>query len=125
MLKRKAFIVVLAIIFVVGCTSFAGNAYKALYVTAQAYDAGMKSVAELQKDGIITEEQRAEINIHATKVYHSYQAASAALSVYNKTKTSEDKDRLVIILSELMTNWMVYAEAVNSFAPNTIPVEVK
>lgn len=107
------------------CSTFVGNTYKTMYVTAQAYDTGMKVVADLQKQGKITDEQRAQINDTARKFWASYQIAAVTLSVYNKSQTEANKDSLVWAITEMSTKWKVFVEAVNAFRPGTINVEVE
>lgn len=121
---RILMIASLVCLLVAGCKSFADNAYKTLYAAGQTYDAGMKTVAELQSQGEITDDQRAEINKYATKFYASYRAASVALSVYNKTRTAADKEKLTVAIRELIASWKVFADAVNVFVPDLIKTEV-
>ncbi len=116
---------VIAIGGLIGCASFVDNTYKTLYVAGQGYDAGMKTIADLQSQGKITVEQRAQINDYAGKFYTSYQVAAAALSTYNKTKTAADEEKLATAITDLVRTWKVYAQAVNAFAPDALNVEVK
>lgn len=117
--------IVVAAAMVAGCDSFTSNAYKTLYLTGQAYDVGMSSVADLQRQGAISGEQRAKINEQAGKFYASYQAAATALSIYSKTEAQTDRLKLVTALTETTQHWRTFAEAVNAFKPGTIPLEVK
>jgi PBP1b-binding outer membrane lipoprotein LpoB len=122
-MKRIALFCIIVLLFS-GCASFVDNTYKTLYVAGQAYDAGMKTIADLQAQGKITEAQRAEINSYANKFYVSYQAAASALSTYNKTKTAADEDKLAVAITELIRSWKVYAQAANTLLPGIVPVEV-
>lgn len=124
-MKTARFLMIVSLVcMIMGGCKITDTAYKALYTTAKAYDAGMKTVAELQKQGQITDEQRTEIDKYATKYYASYQAASVALSVYNKTKTAADKDKLTVAVTELIASWKVFCEVVNAFVPDLITTEV-
>lgn len=121
---KRITLMFLIVLLLSGCASFVDNSYKTLYVAGQAYDTGMKTVADLQTQGKITEAQRTEINTYANKFYVSYQAAAVALSTYNKTKTAADEDKLVVAVTELARSWKVLAEAINAFLPGIVPAEV-
>lgn len=121
----KVLSVLIAAAMLIGCSSFVGNAYKTMYLSAQAYDAGMKSVSDLQKQGQITADQREQINDVARKFWASYQIAAITLSAYNKSQTDANKESLVWALSEMASKWRVYVELVNTLAPGTINLEVE
>lgn len=124
--SKKASMLFLAVLVLAftGCATFVDNAYKTIFIAGTSYDAGMKSVADLQAQKIITAEQRAEINALATKFYSAYQVASVALSTYNKTKTADAEARLTVAINDLIATWKVYADAVNSFKKGTVSTEV-
>lgn len=56
--------------------------YKVLYAAGTAYDTAMKSVAQLQRQGYISHETRAEINRVGNYFHDGYHAAVDALKVY-------------------------------------------
>jgi hypothetical protein len=128
-MKRKSlylFVAFALVLSIVACDTFVATAYKTLFTAGQAYDSSMKSVAQLQKDGKITKEQRAEINKVADVYYSSYQGAATALSIYNKTKNANDKSKLTTLISEMIKNYATFVEVINKFSPDTATkLEVK
>jgi len=129
-IRSKKSVAALAVIIVLmvsyGCAGFVDNAYKTAFTTNTLYDAGMKSVAQLQADGKITKEQRVEINKYATAYYASLQGFVVALSTYNQMKDKKSQDALAIALSALVTNYTKLLEVANAFAPGTfVKAEVK
>lgn len=127
-MKRKINYIVLvavALFCFISCSTFIDNSYKTLYIAGQTYDAGMKSVADLQKQGKITDVQRIEINKYAEKYYACYQVAVVALQAYKKSQNEATEQALATALTEMINSWTVFAKAVNAFAPNLIPTEVK
>src|SRR4030042_5234618 len=97
-MKQNVLVLVL-ILFCVSCAGFMQNTYKTLYVAGISHDMAMKSVARLQAGGLITAEQRFEINELANYYYISYHASVDAFEIYKKVDTIENEQKLVIVLN--------------------------
>jgi len=100
--------------------TFAQNAYRSIYVSGKTYDTSMKVVADLQKQGIIDQAQREQINKVGTIFYNAYQAAADALGVYVSTATSTNEEKVVAALNALNKAWPEFAKLVNSKKANTM-----
>jgi hypothetical protein len=129
LLHKKVFLaLVLAVVLftAAGCDEDVAQGYKTLYIASQAYDMGMKTVATLQANGSITAEQRAEINKYASKVYGLLQFADISLSIYNKTKTSENKDKMLTAITNVVLAWPELTSNVDRVYPGAFKqLEVK
>jgi hypothetical protein len=102
----KLFLVVSVVaMLVVGCGGFISNSYKTMYTVGIAYDAGMRSVADLYSKGKLTKDQLNQVLAVASKVEKSYKVAVAALSVYEKVDSSENKDKLQVAIDEMVVIW--------------------
>lgn len=66
---------------------FVDNAHATLETAAIVYNTSMQAVSEAQKQGIITTEQRAQINDIGMIYFNSYQLAVVALHTF---KTTDD-----------------------------------
>ena len=102
------------------CEDFKATAYKTLFIAGQSYDTGMKTVADLQKAGSITPEQRVVINKVAGKFYTTYQSAVSALAIYSKTNSAVDKDKLITLVSAVVNEYPIFVKNINSFAPGLL-----
>jgi hypothetical protein len=80
----------------------------------------MKSISRLESEGFINQEQRELINQYANYFYVAYHSAVDAFEVYNKTKSSADKDKLIVALTEMSLKWNKLADYVNRIAPGTL-----
>lgn len=128
MLSRKKVVgMICLLVILAGCGGNAvTQAYKALYIASQAYDTGMKSVADLQAQGRITAEQRSIINASALRVYASIQLADINLSIYNRTKSVEDKTKVLAAMTALSEKWPDLVNSADIIAPGIFkPLEVK
>lgn len=123
-MKRKIAIGFISIILLAGlisCATFTQTTYKSLFIAGTAYDTAMKSVSSLQKQGVISDTQRAEINKYANYYYVAYQSAVDAFILYKKTETQDAKNKVLIAISEVSAKWTVFAEYVNRIKINTLP----
>lgn len=102
------------------CDDFEKSAYKTLFIAGTAYDTGMKTIADLQRQGKITEAQRAEINKYALAFYAAYQQAIPLLKSYNKTKSLSDKEQLIAMLNTFSVVWGNFMAEANKVVPNAI-----
>lgn len=117
--------VLVAVILVSGCgANFTANVYKTMYIAGSGYDTGMKVVADLQKQGKITAEQRLEINGYANRFYAPYQVAAKTLSIYNKTQASADKNKLISAIGQFVAAWPLFADSINRFQPGLLEAKL-
>ncbi len=127
-MKRKLLIGVLAIVVLaafVACEDFTKQSYRIMFTAGTSYDLGMKTVASLQAQGKITLEQRAKINQVANVFYASYMVGVDALKTYELTKSVEAKDKLTLVLSQVLLKWPDLAALFNSFSPGLVPVKIE
>ena len=123
-MKRKIFVGLLAIVLLAGlisCASFTQTTYKSLFIAGTTYDAAMKSVASLQRQGVISDVQRAGINKYANHYYVSYQVAVDAFVLYKKTETAATKTKVTAAVAEVFARWPTFAEYVNRIRAGTLP----
>ena len=102
---KKKVLTILAVLLclslaVAACDTFEKNAYRSMYTIGTTYDALMESAADLYGQGLITDEQKAEIIKLANIFYVSYQSAVDAFDVYLKLKDKESKEAFQVILAE-------------------------
>lgn len=109
----------------VGCGTFEQTVYKGMYISGTTYDAAMKSVASLQAQGKITQDQRAAINQLANVFYVTYHSAVDAFEIYKKTGSVESKQKLITAIHEAGIKWSMVSEYVNRLIPGTIPAQLK
>jgi hypothetical protein len=122
MRKAKLFSILVVVMFLmVACAgTFTQNAYRSIYISGKSYDTSMKVVADLQKQGIIDQAKRDQINKIATIFYTAYQSASDALGVYVSTETATNQEKVVAALNALSAAWPEFAKLVNSNKANTM-----
>ena len=97
---KKTVLMLCLILSIMSCSSVVKNSYRSLIVASEAYDFSMKSVAEAQRSGKITAEQRQEINEVASVYYTAYQKAVDALESYVISESSEDKEKAIEALRD-------------------------
>ena len=122
-----------------GCgVKFVNSSAATIGATASVYDIGMKTVADLQDAGYVTDEQRAEINNVARIVKNSLMLSTDALVAYNSAlneydlnKNDANKADLLVAkvalksaLEFVATSWGNFARLVNSIKPNTLPEDL-
>lgn len=109
----------------IACGTFEQTVYKGMYISGTTYDAAMKTVASLQAQGKITQDQRTEINKVANVFYVAYHSAVDAFEVYKKTGSVESKQKLITAIHEAGLKWAKVSEYVNRLIPGTIPEKLK
>jgi hypothetical protein len=107
------------------CDDTVKNAYKTLFIAGTTYDTGMKAVADLQKQGKVTADQRKEINTYASKFYGSYQIAVVLLQQYNKTKDANTQTMLASAITKFLSEWTVLAGYVNRIVPGSLTPQLE
>jgi hypothetical protein len=119
-------LVVLFAFLFVGCekTDIINNSYKALAVAGISYDTTMKTVAGLQAQGIVTADQRTEINKYANIYYSAYQASVKALEKYKVDSSDVNSTALTSALSSMSAALVSLMGNINRIVP-TAKVEVK
>jgi len=127
-MRRKLGISILVLVVLaatlVACEDFSKQAYRTMYLAGTSYDLGMKTVASLQAQGKVSPEQRANINKIANIFYASYMVGVDALKTYEMTKSSAAKDKLTIILSQIIAQWADLAALFNAVSPNLVPAKI-
>jgi GTP cyclohydrolase III len=109
----------------VACGTFEQTVYKGMYISGTTYDASMKTVASLQAQGKITQDQRAAINQIANVFYVAYYSAVDAFEIYKKTGSVESKQKLITAIHEASLKWSMVSEYVNRLIPGAIPAQLK
>lgn len=116
---------VLVLVMVVACatanSTFMQDTYRSLYSAGTSYDFAMTTVRTLQTQGIISSEQRTEIDRIANIFYVAYQSSVTAFETYRKTKEVSDQNKLIVILGTLSSRWKEFASYVNRIKPGSIP----
>lgn len=128
MIRRGTLPILLSIVLLIGlisCANFEQNTYKSLYIAGTTYDTAMKSISSMQKQGFITDAQRAEINKNANYYYVSYRVAVDAFSLYKRTKTQDTKNKVISAVAEVFLKWPTLAEYVNRIKPGTLPEKLE
>jgi len=114
-------ILIIGMFLMAACAgTFAQNAYRSIYISGKTYDTSMKVVSDLQKQGIIDQIQRDQINKVGTIFYNAYQAAVDALGVYVNTSTSTNEQKVIAALNALSVAWPEFAKLVNTKKANTM-----
>ncbi|MDI6755339.1 MAG: hypothetical protein QME78_13210 [Thermodesulfobacteriota bacterium] len=86
---------------IAGCASFESNTYKTMYTLGTAYDAAMKSAAELYQEDKLNSEQVQKIIDYANAYYVVYHEAVIAFEIYKATNSAQDKEKLIKVLAEV------------------------
>lgn len=123
-MKRTKFLPVLAILMLVAlasCASLIKTSYVALNSSKDFYDISMKSVADLQAQGLIDQTKRAQINVLAKAYKEAHNLAVDALATYAATNSVADKDKLLTAMTEASKRWAQVAVLINAIRPNTVP----
>jgi GTP cyclohydrolase III len=97
----SAVLILLCFALVAGCKgTFKANAYKTLSTTATVYDTSMKAAADLHRQGLVSDQEKAEIIEFGNKYRQAHQAAVTALSAYERTKQATDQEKVLVALDE-------------------------
>lgn len=102
-MKRKlavVFLVSVVMLACVSCATFENNTYKTIGVLGVSYDTSMKALADLKKQGKITDAQWAQIDQAGRDFYVVYNATIDAFQIYLATKNQPSQDKVILILSE-------------------------
>jgi GTP cyclohydrolase III len=125
MRKFRISVVIFLVLFVLAaCANIISNSYKTLSISKTFYDSAMKATADLQNQGLITAEKRAEINKIAKVYKDAHNVAVDALEVYAKTNSVSDKDKLVTALSSAASKWAGVAKLINTIKPGIVPASL-
>ncbi len=125
--RIKTLVVLLVVLFaIVSCANFISNSYKTLALSKDVYDKAMLSVADLQKQGLISADKRAEINKVAKIYKDAHNVAESALEVYYLSQQqAADKDKLLTALTELANKWADVAKLINDIKPGVVPAKLQ
>lgn len=104
------FLVLGLVVCLQGCASFTANSYKALSTAGATYDATMKSIADLHRQGQVSDTVKNEAIVAGDKFWSAYHEAVTALEIYQATEASADpnaeaaaKSKLLKALDELQS----------------------
>ncbi len=106
-MKRKILFTLTLVVFLstlIACATFKANTYKTMFALGSTYDACMKAAADLDKQGKLTAEKKAELLKIANVYYVSYQASVDAFELYLKIETKSNKEKLIIAIAQMVTN---------------------
>jgi len=122
MRKRISLFLVLVVMMamVVSCGTFIKNTYVALSISKPAYDRAMTSVADLQKQGLVTVQQREEINKVAKIFKEAHNTLVDALEVYARTGLAGDKEKVLTAMTSAASKWAQVAKLINAIKPGTV-----
>ena len=128
-MKTSKFFSFLFLVIFVGacssCASFEKTAYVSLNASKDFYFIAMGIVADLQQEGKITAEKRAEIN-KAAKIYkEAHNTAVEAFTIYKVTKSTADKERLKVAIKIAASKWETVAALINAIKPGVLPKTLK
>jgi len=94
-------LMILLMLVTVQCSSFVKTTYSSLGTAGILYDTSMKTIAELYKDGRMSEEAKQEAVRIAQDYYAVYMSAVAALEVYQGMSAGDKEGQKMRVL-ELM-----------------------
>lgn len=120
---HKYVLVMLLMAMLCSCAGFEKNTYRSLSATGGAYTMAMSTVSTLQKQGVISTDQRKEINGLAEIFYVSYHASVDAFEIWKKTQSVADKDKVNVALTSTLSKWRDFANYINRIRPNTVPLD--
>jgi hypothetical protein len=103
MLKRSmVFIVCAALVAVAAsCATFTKDAYQSLSVSFQAYDATMRSVSDLYREGRVSEAQKRDVIAYGNLYVAAHNNAVQSLANYERTGAAEDKEAYLDCIADL------------------------
>ena len=123
MRKFKILSVLVLCVFLVACASLISNSYKSLAISKVTYDTALKAAADFQSKGLITQDQRDQINKAAKLFKAAHNVAVDALEVYATTDLASDKAKLFTALATAASKWEDVAKLINTIKPNTVPAK--
>ena len=114
MVNRKQIVAILVVMafLMAGCASFSKNAYRTLSTSAVTYDASMKTLADLYKQGVIGPEEKATAIEMGTVFWAAYHTAVDALIAYEKTAGTaggEKAEAALIEFQGVLVSFLNYA----------------
>jgi hypothetical protein len=100
-----------------GCASndFLTNSYNTLNTVGTSYDVAMTSAGEMYRQGHLTEQQKENVIAAAEVVYTSFQAAVAAVQVYEATEGKSGKEAVTAAINQMLDSYNQFIELVNGF----------
>ncbi len=113
-MKRKLSVFVIMLAFILTACAYNASmvqtSYKVLSISNLSYDTGMKVVADLDKRGLLPQDEKIKILAVATTFYQAHNAAVAALVKYKETQTLTDQElveKQIVLASEAIANLML------------------
>ena len=122
MKRRFSLFLVTAVIMavVMSCGTFIKNTYVSLSISKSVYDKAMTSVADLQRQGLVTIQQREEINKVARVFKEAHNTLVDALEVYARTGLAIDKEKVMSAMTSAASKWSQVAKLINAIKPGTV-----
>ena len=118
-------VMVVMMAMVVSCAGFISNSYTTLSISKSFYDSAMKATADFQRDGLIDQAKRDQINKLAKIYKEAHNVAVDALEVYARTKAGADKDKVVIAMAGVASKWVSVATLINAIKSGTVQPTLK
>ena len=112
---RTAILVLLVASLVYGCATFTRDSCRTLSIAATTYDTAMKSIADLYRQGKVTEEQKIKVLEIATEYWAAYHIATDALEAYMTVSSVDNEKRLEIAMmefSKVLSKFMNYVQPI-------------
>lgn len=121
-MKRQIKLFMMLVIFLslAACAGLIKNTYVALSISKVSYDKAMISVTDFQKQGLVTTQQREEINKVAKIFKEAHNVLVDALEVYARTGLAVDKEKVITAMSLATSKWAQVAKLINAIKPGTV-----
>jgi len=116
----KLFMVMVILMSLVACAGLIKNTFVSLSISKSMYDKAMLSVADLQKQGLVTTQQREEINKVAKVFKEAHNTLVDALEVYARTGLAGDKEKVLTTMTVAASKWSQVAKLINAIKPGTV-----
>jgi len=114
MLKRVSYIGVIAcfmafIMFAAGCSMTVSqrkdSAYKTMAVLGNSYDTAMKTLNQLSKDGLLTDDEKKTALQAATVFWTAYQETLLAMEIWWAVEDATTEEKFSTALAGLMSKY--------------------
>lgn len=113
--RRTAILVLVVASLMWGCATFTRDSYRTLSIAATTYDTAMKSIADLYRQGKVTEAQKAKALEIGMEYWIAYHTATDALEAYIAVGSVDNEKRLEIAMmefSKVLSKFMNYVQPI-------------
>jgi hypothetical protein len=114
MLRRVSHVGIVAcfmafVMFVVGCSMTVSqrkdSAYKTMAVLGNSYDTAMKSISQLSKDGLLTDDEKKAALQAAAVFWGAYQETLLAMEIWWAVEDATTEEKFSTALAGLMSKY--------------------